>query len=104
MFGNLPGTWNLTQNEHTWYEFDGVRPRSGRKPIELVVCVYILGRIPVSREMAENIGFLYYVCPSLRKFKPGNAKLQNIKRSSVKNLESWKISQDGQQIIIKLKA
>ena len=43
----------------------GWRPRSGRHPIEIVPCVYILDSFPVPWNMAEIVRFLYHVCLSV---------------------------------------
>ena len=37
--------------------FMGLRPRSGRKPIKIVFCVYILDSFPIARIMAEIMVF-----------------------------------------------
>ena len=83
--GRVPGFGESTER-HTWYRkptssamFQGTRklskrythttlsmgwrPRSGRHPIEIVPCVYILDSFPVPWNMAE-IGFLYHLCLS----------------------------------------
>ena len=43
----------------------GLRPRSGRKSINIVPCVYILAPFRVPWDMAENVGFPYPVSLSV---------------------------------------